>query len=196
MATKLLIIFLKSWFLFLLVWPFSFLLTLLSDPWMALVFVFFLNALLAGYSIVALSQSETGLSDKALAIPLFPSVAMSTTLIAYYIGAINASVFVVVCAIAGVVIIEGIVLLSVLMGNSKRIGVQQAMTTIGILSPILMSIVWIISSSGISFKYGCLISVTASFCNVLFNKSSLSVGFPQLPVDKRSHYQRRSRSRQ
>lgn len=64
----------------------------------------------------------------------------------------------------------GIVLLSVLMGNSREIVVQQATTSIGILSPLIMSLVWLVTSSGAAFRYGCLISVIASFCNVLFNK--------------------------
>lgn len=99
----------KSALLCLLVWPFSYLLDLLANPRAALVSVFALNSLLAVYSIVSMSNSATGAHDKALVIPMLPSIAMTTTLIGYYIGAVNASVFVIIAAIFGVVCIEGIV---------------------------------------------------------------------------------------
>jgi len=88
-------------------------------------------------------------------------------------------VFVWTSGVLGVVGAIGQAMFSVLIGNQASMRVQEVLTAIALGCPLLLSVIYILSSDSKWYSAGVLLSTTASGINVFFNKRQMGTGVPQ-----------------
>mmetsp|Transcript_23230 Transcript_23230/g.37305 ORF Transcript_23230/g.37305 Transcript_23230/m.37305 type:complete len:142 (+) Transcript_23230:403-828(+) len=92
-------------------------------------------------------------------------------------GILSLRIFVWLTGFLGVLFCGLVAYLSAFVGETKHFWMQQALILVGIVTPMLTALLWLVSRTSNVYRIGFVLSLCTSSINILFNKTSGSAVF-------------------
>jgi len=97
-------------------------------------------------------------------------------------GILSLRIFVWLTGFLGVLFCGLVAYLSAFVGETKHFWMQQALILVGIVTPMLTALLWLVSRTSNVYRIGFVLSLCTSSINILFNKVRSLAPYPKMKI--------------